>query len=326
MDHAYVSVAELKRLHVAAVALHLTSAILGLLITKSGDPAVPVNASLVRFEKGSLLVADPKLIFSPKALLPSIVVEFITAFFHVVYFFALTRPAVDALVRRIADTPSANPLRWVEYAITATLMSAFGNTAVGISDFYYFLKTVFTGVCLQAVGYVIELLDVASPRDGRLFNIMWWVLGFGLNLPSIGILLYQIFASHTGSSQRLFIENCVPFAVWYNTFGLVAMYAYKKEGKFRDKFYSERWYTVLSLSTKLAVFWLGFGTFKKISEDNHVSGRAGVDWDAVRYSAMSLPAAVVLVYIWYDWRTSGRSRRLATRTYISYTVWSPVNL
>jgi hypothetical protein len=232
----------------------------------------------------------------------SLIVEFITAGFHCIYLAALLYDDVDFAIRQWVDTPSANPLRWVEYAITATTMSAFGSLAIGIADLYYFLKTVFSGVCLQVLGYSIEILDTVVDRElrDRLFFVLYYVLGQLTNLPTIAILLYQIFASKTHSAFWLFLQNTLPFALWFNTFGIIAQLNYKKWRQFRDPYFTERWYILLSLSTKLAVFWLSFGTFKKITEDGGYSSNSGVNWNAVRYSAMSVPAAWVVLYAMYD--------------------------
>ena len=146
---------------------------------------------------------------------------------------------------------------------------------------------------------------------------MWWVIGSNLNLVNVGILLYQIFASDLGSNAHVFYENVVPFAVWFNTFGIVAQLTFRKWRQFADPNFSEKYYIVLSVSTKVAVFWLGFGSYRQILENNHSIPRTGLDWAAVRYSAIAIPACVLLGYVAYDareWRrvrvTESRSGRL----------------
>lgn len=62
----------------------------------------------------------------------------------------MARRALGAVTRALLTRARARArLRRVEYANTATLMSAFGSIAIGIDDFYYFLKMIFSGVCLQ---------------------------------------------------------------------------------------------------------------------------------------------------------------------------------
>jgi hypothetical protein len=304
----FVGRLELIVLNSVAILLHTLSGIGGALVARGGDPVVAIDAPLFEFVTnggmGDFVTPRPKTIFTVSILGPSIAVEFITAAFHCVYMAALLDDRVDQLIRMVVDTPSANPLRWVEYGITATIMSTFGVVAIGVLDFYYFLRGLASGVCLQALGYLIELLGElpeSKVRD-RLYRIIFFGLGQLLNLPMIAILLYQTFGSKTHGALRLFLENALPLAFWFNTFGVVTQLSYNKWRQFGDPYFAERWYILLSLSTKLAVFWVSFGTFKKITEDNGFSAKAGVDWDAVRYSAMSLPFGIVFLFALSDAR------------------------
>lgn len=308
---AYQSRSGLLTLNAFAVIAHALSGALGLALTQNGDPKVSTVASLVEFQtasQGGVFRPTPQVIFTTSTLKPYVAVEFITAGFHVIYLCALVWPSTDALLRRyVADTPSANPLRWVEYSITATIMGAFGSLNVGITSFYYFLKLVSSGVCLQLCGYIIELLDHENKRDRRLFKLVW-TLGTLLNIFTVGIMLYQIFASKT--HQTVFYYNVVPFSIWFQTFGVVAQLSFKKWRQFSDPLFAERWYMILSLSTKLAVFWLSFSTYRQIAEDNGFASRTrGVNWTAVRFSASYVPLALVAGAAVWDavtWSRRGR--------------------
>jgi len=312
-DFRFTSKKELIILHCFAIVLHAVSCLLGSLIIRNYDPSVPVIATLFEFVQGSdFIIPKPVVWFRASVLWPEVAVEAITATFHVIYLFALVLPNFNSFIKRfIADTPSANALRWIEYAITSTIMSAFGGISLGMNDAYFFVKTVSTGIALQACGYILEILQANNAdgtpniRDRRLYQIIWWVIGSSLNLVSVGLLLYHIFASKLHGAQSLFIQNTLPFAFWYQTFGIIAQQSFFKNQQFCDRYYCERWYLILSLSTKIAVFWLGFGTFRKIIEDNGVAARTGVNWTAVRFSAMLVPAICVVGYVVKDvlqWR------------------------
>jgi hypothetical protein len=318
----YTSKRTILGLHVAAIVLHAVSGTLGLLVRRNGDPSQSLVEPLFEFSqggKGAFITPTPKTLFSVPALLPLCIVEFVTAFFHIVYALAVVNPTVDAIIRTVFDTPSVNSLRWFEYALTATAMSAFGGVNAGIASFPYFLKIVFSGFALQACGYAIELLDFNSPRDRRLFNIIWFVIGNGLNLSGIGILLYQIFGSKTHGAFWLFVQNTVPFALWFQvrfmyqrlqvveysqqtqTFGLIARWTFRKWRQFSDPWFAERWYILLSLSTKVATFWLAFATYRKIVEDNGFATKSNINWNIVRFCAMSIPAGWVFLFGLSDW-------------------------
>lgn len=324
-DFLFTSRKELIILHCFAIVLHAVSCLLGGLIIRNYDPSVPVIATLFEFVPGTeFIIPKPSVWFRASVLWPEVAVEAITAFFHVIYLIALILPRFNSFIKRyVANTPSANALRWIEYAITSTVMSAFGGISLGMNDAYFFVKTISTGIALQACGYILEILQANNAdgtpniRDRRLYQIIWWVIGSSLNLVSVGLLLYHIFASELHGAQSLFIQNTLPFACWYQTFGFIAQKSFFKNQQFCDRFFCERWYLILSLSTKIAVFWLGFGTFRKIIEDNGVAPRSDVNWTAVRFSAMLVPAICVIAYIVKDvlqWRAHVLKNGLGRKT------------
>jgi hypothetical protein len=243
-----------------------------------------------------------KRAFSVDILWPTVAVEFITAAFHCVYILQLLNRPFERFVRRwIVNTSSINSLRWVEYAITATMMMEFGSISMQINDVYYFIRSVSSGIALQFCGYCIELLDHKDERDRSLYRILWWVIGFSINISGVIVLLMQTFGSSLGNAFWYFVENTVPFALWFNTFGIVASFTYERRRQFVDAYFSEKYYIILSLSTKIAVFWLSYGTYRQIMEGNGVVGRTpNVDWFAVRLCAMLIPALWLIGYVAYD--------------------------
>ena len=310
----YATDTELTFLHFVAIFIHLISGILGTLVALSNNPHVSVYSSLVSFvnrtDDGSYLIKNPTKVFTIATLSPNIAVEFITCFFHILYVLQLHWSTFDDFVKRFVSTNSKNALRWVEYGITATIMMAFGNIAVGISDFYFFLKIVTNGFALQAIGYCIELLTYdkrdKNAIDNRLFKILYNFIGLNLNIVNVVILLYHVFSSDTGSSYKYYIENSAPFGLWFQTFGIVCYLSFYRYRQFACINFTEKWYILLSLSTKVATFWLSFGTFRRILEDqNVIPPIQGVNWNSVRYCAMTIPAIIVIIYAvvdWYKWR------------------------
>ena len=303
---------QLAYLNAFAALVHVVSGALGYFIARHAEPTLPLIAPLFEFVQSdnatSLITQIPKTISNVRVFQPIIAVEFITAAFHLIYLAALLVPSVDKFIKTwIIDSGSVNSLRWVEYAITASTMSAFAGINIGIADFYYFVRQYSEGFALQMCGFLLELLDSSIDKDKRLANVVWNI-GSLLNVAGVGILLYQIFASkpHT----NLFYYNVAPFAIWFNTFGIIAWLTFRKYKQFADPYFSERWYIILSLSTKVSVFWLGFSTFKSITESKGFSNRTGVDWAVIRYtSAYGLLGfvACIAIYDYYQWQTHVRA-------------------
>ena len=296
----------IRFLHIGAFIFHLTSGILGYYACINHNPNFSLIAPFFEFIKGapnidSFIQPMPKTVGTVSAFTPELFVEFFTAFAHLVYWFAVTYDGLDYYIRKVLPSPSANPLRWVEYAITASVMSSFGGVNMGTNDFYYFVKTFALGVILQVCGYSIELLDSNSEdkREKILFNVLYWVIGYVANFVNVVLMLVQIFGSKLHGELSLFIENSVPFAFYFSLFGIVCRYSYMKKGLWIDPWFAEKYYIVLSWSTKIAVFWLSFGTYRRIIQDMGF-GSSGVNWDAVRYCAIVFPFLPLLVFFIYD--------------------------
>ena len=293
-----VSNRSLTALNSVAFAVHVFNAAVGLRLVSTGDPRVPVVQPLVEFIRngthgGDFLVPRPKTLFTTSILRPLVAVELITAAFHLVYLLQLHSADARRLVRRFVGGGGANPLRWFEYSITATLLSAFGGLNIGLNSFPYFLANLSSGVALQVIGFAIETLDARSARDRTLFYILWYQ-GSLLNITQVGVLLYQLFASKTHTN--IFYFNVLPFSVLFNTFGFVARASFMKWSRFADDVYTEKAYIALSLSTKVAIFWLSFSTFRSLIEDRGFAPKTGVRWDVVRWTSASLPIACLVAY------------------------------
>jgi hypothetical protein len=322
----------LERLNWLAFAVHVVSGGLGLKLVTNGDPRVSVVQPLVEFvsngtTSGQFLVPTPKTLFTTSVLRPLVAVEFITAAFHLIYLWQLHSADFRRLVARRIGGGGVNPLRWIEYGITATLMSAFGGLNIGLNSFPYFLSIISAGLALQVIGFVIEMLDNNNPRDATLFSLLW-VQGTLLNITNVGVLLYQLFASKTHTN--LFYYNVLPFSILFNTFGFVARASFKKWRRFANDEYTERAYILLSLSTKVAVFWLSFSTFRTLIEDRGFAPRTGVHWEAVRWCSAVVPLALLAVYFAWTLKegndnTKRRSRLQPPKRRESES-WNPLQL
>lgn len=288
-------------LNCGALVIHVTSGALGVVLLRHGNPDVHAVAPLFEYytssKSGELFKAKPKTIFHVGSLDSLVAVVWITAIFHVLYLVQLYSPWFCGFLRDVLGGGGVNPLRWVEYAMTSTIMAAFGNLNIGITDFYLFLKVLCTGVALQMIGFVLELLDHKDALHARVAGILWNQATL-LNLVNIFIILFQVFASSTHTT--IFYWNVIPYSIYFNTFGIVSWLSFKRSGPFASASYTEAWYIALSLSTKFAVFFLGFATYRGLEEDRGFADKTpGVDWNVVRLMASYLPSGIlVCVAVW----------------------------
>ena len=307
-DKEFTSKKHLVVLHYIAIAIHVFNGVCGCIISANERQVlVPLIAPFFKYVEnvpGELLIPQPAKVFSVNILWPNIAVEFITAAFHILYVAQLESKSFATWIRRyVTDTSSINSLRWFEYAVTATMMMSFGSVALNANDFYFFLRSVSAGIALQCCGWCIEVLDCDNYRDMRLYKVLWFAIGFNLNFVGVIVLMAQTFGSSLGKTIWYFVENTVPFALWFQTFGAVAEYTFRRRWQFRDSYFSEKYYILLSLSTKVAVFWLSYGTYRQILEGNGVlEATPGINWLAVRIVAIILPAVALIAYIGIDIR------------------------
>lgn len=317
------SIATLVRLNAFAFVCHLISGVLGVILAKQSNPAVYAYAPLVEFSSNTtagVFTPTPKQIFKTGAFTGLILFAFITAGFHIIYIMILLSPSLDAFIRRrLVDSSSLMPLRWVEYGITATIISAWGQLSIGNDSFYFFLTMLTSGFSFQFFGLLLEKLDCFNKKDRNIAEVIWNIASL-INISPVAILLYQLFASRT-HNQQIFIYNIAPYALWFQSFGVIAWLTFIRYHQFKDRAFSEKWYLVLSLSTKLTIFWLGFSTFREISvKQGWVAATPGVDWYRVRMTAAYLPFGLVFFVALNDamdwWRQNPTVVNAPVRQYI----------
>jgi len=190
--------------------------------------------------------------------------------------------------------------RWVEYGITATLMSFNAQLSIGMNDLYVLVVCVGHGVALQPLGYLIEQLprddSTKSTRMRKVFGNMYGFIGFFINFPTVA--LYIIHSNLSANTPSSFNENIAFFFVYFNLFGLNSTLYNAKMGAWVDFRWVECMYNVLSLVTKTATFVIPFATYRGLAEATGVTTKVGVNWDVVRYVlGDTIPLVVLILFI-----------------------------
>ena len=157
----------------------------------------------------------------------------------------------------------------------------------------------FEGVALQICGYILEKLD-SSQKNDIVIGCCTMVIGFFLSLSTSAVFTWTIIASkyHTWS----FILNILPYVFYFSNFGFVASKNFFKQGPFANQEFTEKAYIILSVTTKLAIFWLSLSTQLEVLQSNgfmQASQIAGmtIDWFAVRMISTVLPPSVLLFFL-----------------------------
>lgn len=149
--------------------------------------------------------------------------------------------------------------RWIEYAISCTLMSLASSATAGARDVNNLITLALVGILIQAFGCLIEQFrSLATP----LFTI-----GSLLNLAASYSTLWYLFSSFNDFSWIQSLE-VVAYAFFYGLFPLNCII----DARYRPNFQRTEWiYNSLSLTSKFGLFWLQVGEVERVVYDSHWS-------------------------------------------------------
>lgn len=204
----------------------------------NGPPGTPVSEGAV-----DVVFAVP-LAWATAAFL------LLSAFFH----FLIASPIgfgfyVDELSK------GRNRYRWVEYALSSTLMIVLIALVTGITDLAALIAIAFVNASMILFGWIMEMVNPADRRP-------WWTpFGFGCiagAAPWIAIAVYLIVTlSREGAEQPPGFVYGIIFSLFFffNTFAVNQWLQYRRIGKWADYLRGERTYIVLSLVAKSVLAW-----------------------------------------------------------------------
>ncbi len=148
-----------------------------------------------------------------------------------------------------------NKFRWIEYALSSSVMIVLIATLFGVYDIATLLLIFVVNASMNLFGLVMEQLNVGKEKSQLNWGPFIWGSIAGL-APWAVIIIYM-----TGNSNL----DMVPWFVWaivgtyfvaFNTFPINMILQYLKVGKWKDYLYGERTYIVLSLVAKSILAWL----------------------------------------------------------------------
>lgn len=148
-----------------------------------------------------------------------------------------------------------NKFRWFEYALSSSIMIVLISTLFGIYDIASLILIFIVNASMNLFGLVMEQMNSGAEKTNVKWGPFVWGSVAGI-APWIAIFLYMF---GTGNFDM------VPWFVWaivgtyfvaFNTFPINMILQYKRVGKWKDYFYGERVYIVLSLVAKSFLAWL----------------------------------------------------------------------
>ena len=236
-------------LHIFAILLHLSCAIYSFIVQVSYEYPLNLFYSVFYFPQNNISHPYYKKYDAVSFHFPSIIlihgiVAIVTLIFHSFIYLPVHIYHADIVWDQKYFT-----WRWLEYAITCTLITIASNLSSGNNDFNNLIVMLSSGVVLQMFGMLIE----KNKKWWRSFLFFASILEFGLGWGIFWNTLTSKNNSHAwiefifyGFYYSLFPLNCVRDAIIQNNF-----------------MQTEYIYNVLSLTSKFALFWLQVGELER---------------------------------------------------------------
>jgi hypothetical protein len=152
----------------------------------------------------------------------------------------------------------ANYARWMEYAVTASLMLVVIAMLSGMYDLSSLILLFFLNAMMILFGWMMELHNQTTEKTN------WTAFYFGCiagAVPWVIIWLYFISAAASpGSKMPAFVYGImISIFIFFNLFAVNMVLQYKKVGPWKDYMFGEKAYILLSLVAKSLLAWQVFG-------------------------------------------------------------------
>jgi hypothetical protein len=147
-----------------------------------------------------------------------------------------------------------NYARWIEYAISSSLMMVIIAMLPGISDIAALLGIFFVNAGMILFGLVMEHYEQPG-------NPNWLSYSFGVLLgivPWVAVAIY-LWSPTTDASPPAFVYGIFfSIFIFFNSFAINMILQYRRIGPWRNYLVGESTYILLSLIAKSALAWQVF--------------------------------------------------------------------
>ena len=235
----------LRKRNIFAGILHLGQMIA--VLTLSNGFSLPITAKYMSGPPGSS--------FSPPVILFKTPVGFTVAIFLGISALAHFIVASPMFFPRYSADLAANRnyFRWVEYAVSASVMIVLIAQVTGITEISAIISIFGLNAAMILFGWLQEKYE--TPGNGRWMPFIFGCIAGILPWVAIAFYLFSI-GAEGGTRAPTFVYGIV-FTIFllFNSFALVQWLQYKKVGKWSNYLYGERTYITLSLVAKSLLAW-----------------------------------------------------------------------
>lgn len=248
----------LRRFNIAMGFLHFVQA--AIILAISSNYALPISSSFLKYNQLTQHLDPVVQVVYNLPIAPMIALFlFISAADHLL----LSTPR--AFKWYVANLENhINYARWVEYAVSSSVMIVVISMLVGIYDIVSLIAIFAVNACMNLFGMLMEMYNQKREK------VNWTPFIFGTLagiVPWIGITIYLVGSGSTSSnSVPTFVYFIfISLAVFFFSFAFNMILQYRKVGRWKDYLYGEYIYIVLSLVAKTALAWQVFaGTLRPV--------------------------------------------------------------
>jgi len=245
---------KLRKFNIIAGFLHLAQAIAVLLLSK--EFTLPISGSFLAFDPVTQsLEPTTKVLFDVSLPLLIVIFLFLSAAAHFTIATVYNKRYNAQLARGI------NVARWIEYALSASVMIVAIALLVGIYDAMSLVMLFALVAIMNLLGLVMEVHNQTTKKTNWL---SYWIGCLAGAIPWVVIAFALWLGANNGSTAPSFVYWIfVSIFVFFNGFAINMVLQYKKVGPWKDYLYGEFVYIVLSLVAKSLLAWQVFaGTLR----------------------------------------------------------------
>ncbi len=250
----------LRRWNLALAALHAVQGAVILAISFARDPVVssPVVSSFLAYDATARTLVPAQRTLFELPIGPAVALFF---FLSAIAHATLALPARRWYEGRLAR--GMNPARWVEYALSSSVMIVVIAALSGIQEIGTLIAIFGVNAAMNLFGWSMELANEGRTKTqwshylfGCVAGIVPWVV--------VSVALWTA-ATEPGAAAipGFVIAIFVSLFVSFNVFAFNMVLQYRKTGRWADYLFGERVYMLLSLFAKTILAWqVFFGTLR----------------------------------------------------------------
>jgi hypothetical protein len=243
--------ASLALLHFAQFAI-----ILVLSLARTPLATAPVVSSYLTFDTASRTLVPAQRMLFELPIGPAVALFFLLS---AVAHFSVAFPARSWYERMLAR--GQNPARWVEYALSSSVMIVVIATLSGIQEIGTLVAIFGINAAMNLFGWSMEAANEGRERPQWLHYVFGCIAGV---VPWVVIAIALGTAATEPNAAPIpafVIAIFVSLFISFNVFAINMVLQYRKTGRWSDYLYGEHAYMLLSLVAKTLLAWqVFFGT------------------------------------------------------------------